>query len=1110
MADLGSSFVSGIIQAQQLGMDRRRLRIAEENAASLKNYYDSQIKAQDALQKPLDAQNRISRFFSTDTLFNMDAASGELEPGWADFLTATNAQGVSQHYADREHIRQDKENNRRIDFLNSPIGKAMDAASGFNKTAEGTLSTLSISDGANVLAEAESQGVNPTDVIKTRMGSHDDKLLFMAQYMTDKLGPLFEGYELGKYMANPDGTYTPMVRQRGSDEVFMPMTENRTSEADDPVIKIPAEDLQRQFERAVQDDVALNGLYNPQAMFEQYNNYSDEMRRAAQERDLRGATPTQPGENAPDPVTGAQILNDYDLYLEKTNERGAYDDKFFSPSYSISADDATDDPVLNRIQTEQATAATREWMLKQTIWVNSDIVPYTAEAISELNLEELIKVAYENIGEEETDAFLASIAEQQANNRSGYRRGEAPVVTQDMPTVLYNQGDDYYLQKHREIPTSDLTLIDAVKAGFTGDFPEAWEYIQANPSVVAEIGLWVLPTGGLLVAGGAKALKIARKGFKGIRAKYGAKVADMLEGLWKKTHTVPVQGRGRYGVVNKAGQYMIRQPGKKGIISAKKAAELGMTPNRRFSRWRTVQTAGAVGAGGEHIRRGIFEESPEEKGQRYLNNAQNIMDENSHIPWVNRVLNPELNDSLERAEGFPDSTHLLAAEIDEAGLYGTPGNWYAFPTLVEVDGKLVKKSHEEAFAHAMNDGGGAIDFGTEGEEAQRFAEGNYKTQGFMDHFENRGETEEALRGLIGPAQEAREAENEKQIADYNRAEALRVAEARQKLISFDAVKAAESTMIARDIKTRLGDRNATPTAVIGVINEMPPEDAMRAIWAIVANSPGLDQTQRMAMADDMIAGLQTGQIGMTPYDVRSEEREDMKVMQANRQLDQNDLQLQLQEERDILDWSKEQDDRRREAREFIAEAEDRARYDRSVTREERSLALNIAKFDIEQDDRIRGFAEETREVVGPLVSRITKYLINDYNGTLERDAQSAGDNTADIRELIGLASSPTETPEIIAAAQHELAEILALVIVNEGDKFPKDSFLEKIYRGKGDMSISEIANNLVRTEDGSKIAFKQPGRADVERGEASVYNLRAIIGDGMLQQILENLPEADF
>ena len=60
------------------------------------------------------------------------------------------------------------------------------------------------------------------------------------------------------------------------------------------------------------------------------------------------------------------------------------------------------------------------------------------------------------------------------------------------------------------------------------------------------------------------------------------------------------------------------------------------------------------------------------------------------------------------------------------------------------------------------------------------------------------------------------------------------------------------------------------------------------------------------------------------------------------------------------------------------------------------------------------------------------------------------------------------------------------------------------------MSISEIANNLVRTEDGSKIAFKQPGRADVERGEASVYNLRAIIGDGMLQQILENLPEADF
>ena len=60
------------------------------------------------------------------------------------------------------------------------------------------------------------------------------------------------------------------------------------------------------------------------------------------------------------------------------------------------------------------------------------------------------------------------------------------------------------------------------------------------------------------------------------------------------------------------------------------------------------------------------------------------------------------------------------------------------------------------------------------------------------------------------------------------------------------------------------------------------------------------------------------------------------------------------------------------------------------------------------------------------------------------------------------------------------------------------------------MPISEIANNLYRTAGGTRIAFRLEGRADVQQGEASVYRLRGLIGDGMLRQILANLPEADF
>ncbi len=65
------------------------------------------------------------------------------------------------------------------------------------------------------------------------------------------------------------------------------------------------------------------------------------------------------------------------------------------------------------------------------------------------------------------------------------------------------------------------------------------------------------------------------------------------------------------------------------------------------------------------------------------------------------------------------STHKMAAEVDENG------NWYAFPLIQEIDGKLEELSPQRAMAKAIRDGN-LKRFGAEKEAALEYAKGGYK------------------------------------------------------------------------------------------------------------------------------------------------------------------------------------------------------------------------------------------------------------------------------------------------------------------------------------------------------------------------------------------------
>ena len=78
-------------------------------------------------------------------------------------------------------------------------------------------------------------------------------------------------FDLGTYIKNPDGTFTPMIRPKGSadDVPFMPMTVGRSSDPNDTVIKLSTEDLQRQFDNALKKDGGLGGLDNSSTFYAQ-------------------------------------------------------------------------------------------------------------------------------------------------------------------------------------------------------------------------------------------------------------------------------------------------------------------------------------------------------------------------------------------------------------------------------------------------------------------------------------------------------------------------------------------------------------------------------------------------------------------------------------------------------------------------------------------------------------------------------------------------------------------------------------------------------------------------------------------------------------------------
>ena len=65
------------------------------------------------------------------------------------------------------------------------------------------------------------------------------------------------------------------------------------------------------------------------------------------------------------------------------------------------------------------------------------------------------------------------------------------------------------------------------------------------------------------------------------------------------------------------------------------------------------------------------------------------------------------------------STHRMAAEVDE------DGNWYAFPLVQEVEGKLVELEMPDAMSRAMSEGN-IKEFGQDKASALEYAQGGYK------------------------------------------------------------------------------------------------------------------------------------------------------------------------------------------------------------------------------------------------------------------------------------------------------------------------------------------------------------------------------------------------
>lgn len=101
---------------------------------------------------------------------------------------------------------------------------------------------------------------------------------------------------------------------------------------------------------------------------------------------------------------------------------------------------------------------------------------------------------------------------------------------------------------------------------------------------------------------------------------------------------------------------------------------------------------------------------------------QAILDGNKEKEFVRRIealKDAETDDSnsLDMGGGYR-GTHMMAAEVDEEG------NWYVFPTIVNIDGRLQQLDPNEAFHHAKTTGE-YIAFGKEKDAAISFSK-NYK------------------------------------------------------------------------------------------------------------------------------------------------------------------------------------------------------------------------------------------------------------------------------------------------------------------------------------------------------------------------------------------------
>ena len=115
----------------------------------------------------------------------------------------------------------------------------------------------------------------------------------------------------------------------------------------------------------------------------------------------------------------------------------------------------------------------------------------------------------------------------------------------------------------------------------------------------------------------------------------------------------------------------------------------------------------------------------------YFKPVKDLLKDNEDKEFVQRVLNPALNDALKRNKNVArNESHIMAAEFRD-------GRWAVFPTVVNKRGTLVKlkqdQKSDEAYDYAVENNE-LIDFGADKEQAVWFSADNYKTEEFKEHY----------------------------------------------------------------------------------------------------------------------------------------------------------------------------------------------------------------------------------------------------------------------------------------------------------------------------------------------------------------------------------------